>query len=203
MEQIIAYLILTKFHERKEDREKEHVQWIHTFFEELDDYHNQEKSFNKSHIWHTDTERRLCHICGMNITLSHTQEYLAKLHATLLLRLQAQERQREIEKHQRQQVLKAFNALTREGKEQDVVFAAYSYERSEARQVHAQKAGELWKNEDFTWCKIDHYCTGSTIVHIIEPIRTFRAKKTNGKRCSLTMKVMMFMQLRCLSNMED
>lgn len=40
---------------------------------------------------------------------------------------------------------------------------AYSHERSEERQVGAQKDGELWNDDDFTLWRINHYCTESII----------------------------------------
>ena len=36
--------------------------------------------------------------------------------------------------------------------------------------------GQLWSDEDFAWCKMDSYCTGSIIVQIkTGPVHVFRA----------------------------
>ena len=117
VEWIIAKLFLSKFHERKDDREKEQAELMHTFWEELDDFHNQD--FFMSHILDTQPQmRRLCYVYDVNITLSHTKDYLAELHITVtpLLRLQDQKADRNWKAHQRQQDWKAFKALTRESK---------------------------------------------------------------------------------------
>ena len=50
VERIIGKLILPKFHERKEDRDKKLAELIHTFWEEMDDFHNHVQYFNKPHI---------------------------------------------------------------------------------------------------------------------------------------------------------
>jgi len=68
------------------------------------------------------------------------------------------------------------------------VSAAYSRERAAARLVKAQKVGELWNDKDFTWCKIDHYCTVSIVNRVREPIRIFRAYKEDWEKAQFDSK---------------
>ena len=68
-------------------------------------------------------------------------------------------------------------------KKQAVVCAAYSDEKAEARRVKAQRAGELWTDEDFTYLKLDHYCSGSVVERIRERnVRIFRCYEENWEK---------------------
>ena len=89
-------------------------------------------------------------------------------------------------------------------KKQPVVCAAYSHEKSEARQVQAQKTGKLWSKEDFAWHKMDNYCTGSVVEHIkTGPVCVFRAWQEHWEKSRSTRKGTQGMQLWCLPSMED
>jgi hypothetical protein len=48
-------------------------------------------------------------------------------------------------------------------KKQAIISAAYSHQKNEAHHKTAQKAGVLWTDEDFDYCKIDRYCQGSIV----------------------------------------
>ena len=97
IEWIIEKLIINKFHQRKEDQDKELAELIHTFQKELDDLHNQTSYFNKPHIWHTVVdEKTLLNVWQKHYSLPYIDS-LVKLHITLLLIMQGLERLREIE----------------------------------------------------------------------------------------------------------
>ena len=59
-------------------------------------------------------------------------------------------------------------------KKQSVISAAFARQKNESRRKHAQRAGVLWTDEDFEFCKLDHYCSGSLVEElVIEPARVF------------------------------
>ena len=142
------------------------------------------KNSSTSHISGTQQQmEKLFHMCGINITPFHTQKYLVELHVTLPLRLEDQERLREIGRPSKATRLGSVQGFAKKkAKKQAVVSAAYSRKRSEARRANAQKAGELWNDDDFTWCKIDHYCTGSIVKRVREPIQIFGAYKEEWEK---------------------
>ena len=50
---------------------------------------------------------------------------------------------------------------------QAVISATYSYQVNEARRVKIQTAGVLWNDQDFEYCKLDHYCSGTIVDDLI------------------------------------
>ena len=183
VERIIEKTILPMFHERKEEREKELAELIHTFWEELDDFHNQEKFFNKPHIWHTAAdEKTLSHVWHKHYSLPYTKVFGRVACYTTSQIGGLGEAERNLKAIKGNKTGKRSRLCPEKAKKQAVVSAAYSRKRSEARRANAQKAGELWNDDDFTWCKIDHYCTGSIVKRVREPIRIFRAYKEEWEK---------------------
>ena len=65
-----------KFHDRKDDRDKELAELIHTFWEELDDFQNEAQYFNKPHIWHTAAdEKTVSHVWHKHYSLPYTKVF--------------------------------------------------------------------------------------------------------------------------------
>ena len=93
-----------------------------------------------------------------------------------------------LESHQGAQSGKHSRLSSEKAKKHAVVSAAYSCERGAARRVKVQKAGELWNDEDFTWCKVDHYCTGSIVNHVRGPIRICRTHKEDWEKVQFDLK---------------
>ena len=61
-------------------------------------------------------------------------------------------------------------------KKLSVLSASYSHKKCEARRVHAQRAGVIWTDDDFKYCKLDSYCSESIIKKLKEnEVRVFHA----------------------------
>jgi hypothetical protein len=61
-------------------------------------------------------------------------------------------------------------------KKQAVISAAYSHQACESRRKDAQRAGVLWSDEDYEYCKLDCYCSGSIIEKLVtKEVRVFHA----------------------------
>ena len=55
-----------------------------------------------------------------------------------------------------------------------MISAAFARQKNESHRKHAQWAGVLWTYEDFEFCKLDHYCSGSLVEElVVEPARVF------------------------------
>ena len=59
-------------------------------------------------------------------------------------------------------------------KKQSVISAAFARQKNESHWKHAQRAGVLWTDEDFEFCKLDHYCSGPMVEElVVEPTKVF------------------------------
>ncbi len=53
---------------------------------------------------------------------------------------------------------KQSNPSSEKTKKQAIISAVYSHQKNEAHCKKAQKAGVLWTDEDFEYCKIECFC---------------------------------------------
>jgi hypothetical protein len=43
-------------------------------------------------------------------------------------------------------------------KKQSVICSAFERQKNKTQRIQAQRAGVLWTDEDFEYCKLDEYC---------------------------------------------
>jgi hypothetical protein len=61
-------------------------------------------------------------------------------------------------------------------KKQSIICAAFARQKNETQRKQAQRAGVLWTDEDFEYCKLDEYCQGKIVEELtLEPMRVFHA----------------------------
>ena len=71
---------------------------------------------------------------------------------------------------------KRTNLGSEKTKKQSVICAAFARQKNETRRKQAQRAGVLWSDEDFKYCKLDEYCQGNIMEEVtIEPKRVSHA----------------------------
>ena len=176
VERLIKKLVLPKFHVRREDAERELAELVHIFWTEQALFHNNQGYFAKPGIWFiANDEKTLAHEWHKNYSRPVTKVFGKLACYVCALPLGIGQAERSWKAIKRNKSGKRSRLSSDKTKKQSVVCAAYSHEKSEARRVQAQKAGQLWSDEDFAWCKIDSYCTGSIIEQInTGPVRAFR-----------------------------
>lgn len=100
-----------------------------------------------------------------------------------------------------QKTEKRSNLGSEKTKKQAVISTAFASHKNARKRLNAQRAGILWTDEDFEFCKIDHYCAGNIVEELaMQPERVFHAYHVDWE---LGVKVMMFMLLRYQLSMRD
>ena len=46
-------------------------------------------------------------------------------------------------------------------KKQSIICSGFARQKNETQRIQAQRAGMLWTDEDFEYCKLDEYCQGT------------------------------------------
>ena len=68
------------------------------------------------------------------------------------------------------------NLGSKKTKKESIMCAAFARQKNETQWKQAQKAGVLWSDEDFEYCKLDEYCQGNIMEEVtIQPKRVFHA----------------------------
>ena len=73
-------------------------------------------------------------------------------------------------------------------KMQAIISGAYSEVKAMNRHNDAQRAGRLWNDDDYTWMKLDSYCTGSIIDRIKAPVRIVRCYEEEWEKVQFNYK---------------
>ena len=184
VERVIDKWILSKNFVNEDDREKERARLIHTFWLEHNQFVNKQGYFAKKHIWYT---------AGDDNNQAHTWHHLYSLPNTLVFgKVACIACAQPLGIGQAERNWKAIKRTCKghrnrlapvKGRKQAVVCAAYSDEKSESRRMRAQRAGELWTEEDYTFLKLDHYCSGSVMERIREMnIKNFRCYEEDWEK---------------------
>ena len=101
---------------------------------------------------------------------------------------------------------KRTNLGSEKTKKQSVICAAFARQKNETQRMQAQRAGVLWCDEDFEYCKLDEYCQENITEEVsIEPKRVFHAYLEDWEDVQFISigiaKEMMSMLLRCRQGM--
>ena len=89
---------------------------------------------------------------------------------------------------------KRSNLSPEKAKKLSVISASYGHKKCEAHCVQAQKAGVIWTDDDFKYCKLDSYCSESIIEKLKEnEVRVFHAYMEDWEMMQLILR-----EMRCM-----
>ena len=150
---------------------------VDKFWAERDDFVKQRGFFSRESIWITAGDpMTISYEWHKRYSLPATEVFglSACLSCSLVLGCGQAERQWKAMKVQK--TGKRTNLGSEKTKKQSVICAAFARQKNETQRKQAQRAGVLWCDEDFEYCKLDEYCQGNITEEVsIEPKRVFHA----------------------------
>jgi hypothetical protein len=158
VERFIERVILKKHPHTKENREAVLAELIDTFWKERDDFVYRRGAFARSHIWvSAANDETMSHEWHKRYSLPHTKVFgdVACVSTPTSLGMGQAERIWKIVKANKKGNRSKMSPD--KSKKQAIISAAYSHKKNEARRKAAQRAGVLWTDEDFKFCKLDKY----------------------------------------------
>ena len=177
VEQFIERVLLPQKCLRIEDRPVELARMIDKFWSEREDFVKRRNYFARANIWI---------IAALEDTLAYEWHKRYSCPCTEILgpvackstseALGCGQAERHWKSMKAQITGKRAKLGSEKAKKQSVISAAFARQKNELHRKHAQRAGVLWTDEDFEFCKLDHYCSGSLVEElVVEPSRVFHS----------------------------
>ena len=150
---------------------------VDKFWEEREDFVKRRGFFSRESIWIIAGDAKtVSYEWHKRYSVPATEVFglCACLSCSLVLGCGQAERQWKAMKAQK--TGKRTNLGSEKTKKQSVICAAFARQKNETQRKHAQRAGVLWSDEDFEYCKLDEFCQGNITDEItIETKRVFHA----------------------------
>jgi hypothetical protein len=177
VDRVIERLLISGRDLTEEERNVELARAIDLFWKEREDFVKRRNFFNRPMIWTTaEREDTVAYEWHYRYSRPFTKvfgEIACKTTARILGTGQS-ERYWKIDKNNC--AGNRSNLKSDKTKKQAVISAAYSHQACESRRKDAQRAGVLWSDEDYEYCKLDRYCSGSIIEKLVtKEVRVFHA----------------------------
>ncbi len=177
LEEFIRRVILPRRRTISENPNVVLAKLVDKYWAERDDFVKRRGFFSSESIWIT---------AGDPMTISYEWHKRYSLPATEVFGLSAclscslvlgcGQAERQWKAMKAQKTGKRTNLGSEKTKKQSVICAAFARQKNETQRKQAQRAGVLWCDEDFEYCKLDEYCQGNIMEEVsIEPKRVFCA----------------------------
>jgi hypothetical protein len=174
---VIECLILTRRDHTPENKENVLADLIENFWKERDDFVCRKGYFSRGHIW-VSAERDDCasHEWHKRYSLGFTDVFGEVGCLTTSPTLGCGQAECNWKEFKDNWSRKSSNLSPEKSKKLSVISTSYSHKKCEAHRVKDQKAGVIWTNDDFKYCKLDSYCPENIIEKLKEnEVRVFHA----------------------------
>ena len=153
------------------------AQLVDKFWAERDDFVKKRGFFSRESIWITASDpTTVSYEWHKRYSLPATEVFGLSACLTCSLVLGCGQAERQWKAMKAQKTGKRTNLGSEKTKKQSVICVAFARQKNETQRKQAQRAGVLWSDEDFQYCKLDEYCQGDISEDIvIEPKRVFHA----------------------------
>jgi hypothetical protein len=177
VDRVIERLVLTRRDYTSENKDNVLADLIEKFWKERDEFVCRKGYFSREHIW-VSAKREDCvsHQWHKRYSLGFTDVFGEVGCLTTSPTLGCGQAERNWKEFKDNRSGKRSNLSPEKAKKLSVISASYSHKKCEARRVQAQKAGVIWTDDDFKYCKLDSYCSESIIEKLKEnEVRVFHA----------------------------
>jgi hypothetical protein len=177
VEEFIKRVILPRRQINDPDPNVVLAQLVDKFWAERDDFVKKRGFFSRESIWITASDpTTVSYEWHKRYSLPATEVFGLSACLTCSLVLGCGQAERQWKAMKAQKTGKRTNLGSEKTKKQSVICAAFERQKNETQRKQAQRAGVLWSDEDFQYCKLDEYCQGDITEDIvIEPKRVFHA----------------------------
>jgi hypothetical protein len=190
VDQVIVRLILPTHPHTVDNKSEVLAGLIDTFWKEHEDFVHRRGYFAREHIWvSAGNDTTMAYDWHKRYSLPFTKVFGAvscQVTASPLGIGQAEWNWKAVKANKSG---KRSNLSPTKSKKQAVISASYSHKKSEARRMAAQRAGVLWTEEDFKFCKINSYCSAPIVAHLkSRQLRVFYAYKEDWEEVQFSSK---------------
>ena len=177
VERVIERLMLPTTPHKPEDRDIVLAGLVEKFWQEREDFIKRRNYFSRANIWIiAEREDTMSYEWHKRYSCPCTEVFGPVACLTASDATGCGQAERNWKAMKAQKTGKRSNLSSDKMMKQAVISAAYARHKNDTKRLNARKAGVLWTDEDFEFCKIDHYCAGSIIEDLVEePTRTFHA----------------------------
>ena len=169
VDRVVEHLVLTRRDHTSENKEIVLADVIEKFWKERDVFVCRKGYFSRGHIW-VIAEREDCvsHEWHKRYSLGFTDVFGEVGCLTTSPTLGCGQAECNWKEFKDNRSGKRSNLSPEKAKKLSVISASYNHKKCEARRVQAQRAGVIWTDEDFKYCKLDSYCSESIIEKLKE-----------------------------------